>query len=100
MATQTKTTFKGLVDFTGTGNAGVRLNNLNTTQRDALTPATGMMIYNTTTSRFERYEGSSWLQIPVTTSDLSEGTNLYYTDERVDDRVSALLLGTTNQVTI
>ena len=26
----------------------------------------------------------------ATTSDLSEGTNLYYTDERVDDRVNAL----------
>lgn len=27
-----------------------------------------------------------------TTSDLSEGTNLYYTDERVDDRISSLLI--------
>lgn len=33
------------------------------------------------------------------TTNLPEGTNLYYTDERVDDRVSALILGTTNQVT-
>lgn len=28
----------------------------------------------------------------ATTSDLTEGSNLYYTDERVDDRVSALLV--------
>ena len=30
------------------------------------------------------------------TGDLSEGTNKYYTDERVDDRVSSLLVGGTN----
>lgn len=28
---------------------------------------------------------------PFSTADLSEGSNLYYTDERVDDRVSALI---------
>ena len=27
-----------------------------------------------------------------TTADLTEGTNLYYTDERVDDRVNALIV--------
>ena len=31
-----------------------------------------------------------------TTSDLTEGTNLYYTDERVDDRVSALITAGSN----
>jgi hypothetical protein len=31
-----------------------------------------------------------------TTSDLAEGTNLYYTDERVDDRVGALIVGGAN----
>ena len=31
-----------------------------------------------------------------TTSNLTEGTNLYYTDERVDDRVSALLVAGSN----
>lgn len=30
--------------------------------------------------------------VTVTTSDVAEGTNLYYTDERVDDRVSSLLV--------
>jgi len=30
------------------------------------------------------------------TTDLSEGTNLYYTDERVDDRVGALIIGGNN----
>ena len=31
----------------------------------------------------------------ATTADLTEGTNLYYTDERVDDRVAALISGGT-----
>lgn len=33
-----------------------------------------------------------------TTTDLAEGTNLYFTDERVDDRVSNLLVAGTNVV--
>ena len=31
--------------------------------------------------------------IPATTNDISEGTNLYFTDERVDDRVNNLVQG-------
>jgi len=31
-----------------------------TTQRNALTPANGMLIYNTSNTRFERYENGSW----------------------------------------
>lgn len=34
-----------------------------TTQRDALTAAAGMMIYNTTTARVEAYYGSAWRTI-------------------------------------
>jgi hypothetical protein len=32
-----------------------------TVQRNALTPAEGMMVYNSTNSRMERYEGGQWL---------------------------------------
>lgn len=34
--------------------------------------------------------------IPSSTTDITEGTNLYYTDERVDDRVNALLVAGSN----
>ena len=34
-----------------------------TTIRDALTPAAGMVIYNTTTARVEAYYGSAWRQL-------------------------------------
>lgn len=39
------------------------------------------------------HNGSAeWQHRQVTTSEISEGSNLYFTDERVDDRVSALLV--------
>lgn len=38
--------------------------------------------------------------VVLTTQHISEhASNLYYTDERVDDRVAALILGTANQIT-
>ena len=33
---------------------------LTTTQRDALTPVNGMLIYNSTTAQFERYQAAAW----------------------------------------
>jgi hypothetical protein len=36
---------------------------LTTVQRDALTPATGLMIYNTDNDRYEYWNGSAWLGI-------------------------------------
>jgi parallel beta-helix repeat protein len=59
---QSRTTFNGLVDFAGTTHAGLKLNSLTTTQRDALTPANGMLIYNTTTNTFQRYENGAWVE--------------------------------------
>lgn len=38
----------------------LRLPSLTTAQRDALTAANGMLIYNTDNTRFERYENGSW----------------------------------------
>lgn len=43
-------------NFVGSGTTGaVRLHNLTTTQKNALTPAAGMMVYDTTLGRFECY---------------------------------------------
>lgn len=53
-------TFSGPVSFSGTTHTGIRLNNLTTTQRDALTGAAGMAIWNTTTGRMQVYTGSAW----------------------------------------
>lgn len=45
----------GSIDTTG-----ITLKNLTSTQRDALAPASGMMIYNTTLNQVQRYENSAW----------------------------------------
>lgn len=41
-------TMTGGLDFTGTTHAGLKVISLTTTQRDALTPANGNIIYNST----------------------------------------------------
>jgi hypothetical protein len=51
--------------FLGGDHPGIRLNNLTTTQRDALTgsgaPKTGHVIFNTTTGQIEIYDGTNWV---------------------------------------
>lgn len=46
--------------FNGTNHAGIRLINLTTAERDALTPQVGDLIFNTTTNQSEEYDGTSW----------------------------------------
>jgi hypothetical protein len=52
-------------EFTGTDHPGLRLNNLTTTQRDALTGSgaakSGDAIFNTTEGQINVYSGSVWL---------------------------------------
>ena len=47
-----------------TGTAGaMKLNTVTTTQRNALTAANGMVVYNSTTSKIEAYAGSAWVAL-------------------------------------
>ena len=49
---------------TVTGTAGtVQLPTLTTTQRNALSAANGMLVYNSTTSKIEAYAGGAWVQL-------------------------------------
>jgi inosine/xanthosine triphosphate pyrophosphatase family protein len=41
----------------------VQFGSYTTTQRNALTPANGMVIYNTTVNKFQAYENSAWIDI-------------------------------------
>jgi len=53
---------------------------LTTTQRDALSAATGEIVFNSTTGQLEVYNGSVWLPVPyplVTSSDMAVG-NLFH----------------------
>jgi len=50
----------GPVNFENKAGNYLRLPSLTTVQRDALTAVAGMLIYNSTTSQIERYQGSAW----------------------------------------
>lgn len=58
-------TLTGLTQFSGTTHAGLRLNNLTTVQRDALTGTQGMLLANTNTLVPSYYNGTSWLNVPA-----------------------------------
>ncbi len=55
-------TANGGVTITTT-TAALTLPRMTTTQRNALTAAVGMIIYNTTDSKFQGYAGSSWVNL-------------------------------------
>ncbi len=63
--------------FGGQDHYGLRLLNLTTTQRDALTgsgaPAAGSIIWNTTTNAVEYYDGSAWSGVPISVSQAELG---------------------------
>ena len=54
-------TLSGQLNFSGTTHAGIKLLSLTTTQRNALTAANGMLIYNTTTATVQKYEAGAWV---------------------------------------
>lgn len=49
-----------LTDGTRTLTGALRLVSMDTTARDALTPTAGWVIFNTTTTKMEVYDGSTW----------------------------------------
>ncbi len=56
-------TLTGQLNFSGTTHAGIKLLSLTTAQRDALTPANGMVIYNSTTATGQVYQGGAWASV-------------------------------------
>jgi hypothetical protein len=62
-AAVTGTTISG-TSIAVTGTAGtMKLNTMTTGQRNALSAAVGMIIYNSTTSKIEAYAGSAWVAL-------------------------------------
>ena len=56
---------EGSLNITGSSSY-LRLPNLTTTQRDALSPTPGIIIYNTTNNRFEYYIANTWGTVALT----------------------------------
>lgn len=90
-----------------------RIQNLALDPSDAVA---GQIYYNTSTNVLKYYTGSTWLTLAqggsvqdaitaaidaLTTSDIEEGSNLYFTDERAQDAVAAAIAaGTHSNITI
>lgn len=53
-------TMTWLLQFSGTTHWGLKVNSLTTVQRDSLTPANGLIIYNSTAWEFQIYQGGAW----------------------------------------
>lgn len=53
-------TMTGLLQFSGTTHAGIKLLSLTTVQRDALSASNGMIIYNSTTGELNQYIWGAW----------------------------------------
>lgn len=58
-----------LLDITSTSR-GLLIPRMTTTQRDAIaSPATGLLLWNTTTSRLNQYNGTNWMPVITAASD-------------------------------
>lgn len=53
-------TLTGPLNFSGSSNSGLTVASLTTTQKNALTGAAGMVVYDTTLSRFQFWDGAAW----------------------------------------
>ncbi|MEK7537082.1 MAG: hypothetical protein AAB584_01415, partial [Patescibacteria group bacterium] len=69
-------TISNLLSFSGTTHPGLRLNNLTTVQRDALTVGAGTTIFNTTDTKMQVYNGTSWKNVgnPEIGAEVTSGT--------------------------
>lgn len=56
-------TFTGGIKFSGTSNLGITVSNLTETERDALSPTNGTIIFNTTSGTFQSYSGGAWTDV-------------------------------------
>jgi hypothetical protein len=79
-------------------------------------PVAGQIYYNTGDNTLRYYSGAAWITLAqggdvtsaitaainaLTTSDIEEGTNLYFTDERAQDAIAtAIAAGTHSNITI
>jgi len=56
-------TMRGALNWSGTDFAGLTIQTLTTTQRDALSPSNGTVVYNSTDGKFQGYQSGSWVTL-------------------------------------
>tara|TARA_R110000868_G_scaffold252375_6_gene509009 strand:+ start:115 stop:1650 length:1536 start_codon:yes stop_codon:yes gene_type:complete len=69
-------TMRGALAWSGTDYAGLTIQSLTTAQRDALSPANGAMIYNTTTAQFELRQAGAWLAFSPALADSKDSVEI------------------------
>ena len=74
-------------------NSALRLKTYTTEAANALTASAGDVIFNSNTNTVQSYNGTSWIKIGegISSSQVSEGVNLFYTNSRVLSAVTPLL---------
>ncbi|MEK7645570.1 MAG: hypothetical protein AAB374_00440, partial [Patescibacteria group bacterium] len=70
------TTLSGILSFTGTDHPGLQLNNLTTAQRDLVGVSSGATIFNTTVTKMQVYNGTTWKNVgnPEIGAEVTSGT--------------------------
>lgn len=90
-------TMTGQLNFSGTTHAGIKLLTLTTVQRDALTGANGMMIYNSTTGEVNQFIGGSWNAVSAGSTQPDASTTVAGKVEQADN--AEVKAGTTSGAT-
>lgn len=83
-------TLSGLLNFSGTTHAGIRLNSLTTTQRNALTAGAGDFLLNTTLNQFQGYVSGAWVSLATL------GANTFTSAQTFDATTGAIFPGSTS----
>ena len=81
-------TMRGALTWSGTDYAGLTIQSLTTTQRDALSPANGALIYNTTDAQLQRREAGAWLAFTAGLEGVRKASDdrQCYAQRRTNDR--------------
>ena len=83
-------TLSGLLNFSGTTHAGIRLNSLTTTQRNALTAGVGDFLLNTTLNQLQGYVSGAWVSLATL------GANTFTSAQTFDATTGAIFPGSTS----
>ncbi len=83
-------TLSGLLNFSGTTHAGIRLNSLTTTQRNALTAGAGDFLLNTTLNQLQGYVSGAWVSLATL------GANTFTSAQTFDATTGAIFPGSTS----
>jgi len=95
-------TFSGLIQFSGTDHAGVKLISLTTAERTALSASNGMVVYDSTIGENYQYIGGAWSAVSAGSTQPNGSTTVAGKFEAADasERASGTAVGGTGALLI